>query len=68
MHGGTYVSGNLEGPANSNYRHGRYTPERMAEMRKVRAILKMSNEQILALLAVPAEKTLPRIWRRRTCV
>ena len=50
MHGGAYGSGNLKGPANSNYRHGRFTRERMAEMRRVRAVLKMSNEQLLALL------------------
>ena len=29
-------------------RHGRYTREHRTEMRKVRAFLKMSNEQILA--------------------
>ena len=50
MHGGAYGSGNLKGPANSNYRHGRFTREYMAEMRKVRALLKMSNEQLLTLL------------------
>ena len=50
MHGGAHGSGNLKGPANSNFRHGRCTREHMAEMRKVRAILKMSNEQVLALL------------------
>ena len=41
---------NFEGPLN-NYSHARFTHERMAEMRKVRALLKMSNEELLALLS-----------------
>ena len=50
MHGGAHGSGNRKGAANSNFRHGRCTREHMAEMRRVRSFLKMSTEEVLALL------------------
>jgi hypothetical protein len=49
MHGGAKGIGAPEGPANGNYRHGRYTREHMQAMRLIRAFAKSARQTLAEL-------------------
>jgi hypothetical protein len=40
MHGGARGSGAPKGPRNGNYKHGRYTAEKMEERRQLMAFIR----------------------------